>query len=68
VRLTAITPEKVEVESTWGREIWFASFHAVHHFALIRVILGELGLKVGDDFGVAPSTLVHRHELTPGKL
>ncbi|GAA5873512.1 hypothetical protein JCM16303_001151 [Sporobolomyces ruberrimus] len=68
VKLTAITPEKVEVESTFGRELWFASFHAVHHFALVRVILGELDLKVSDDFGVAPSTLVHRHELTPNKL
>ncbi|GAA6008638.1 hypothetical protein JCM11491_003378 [Sporobolomyces phaffii] len=68
VLLTAVTPERVVVESTWGRELWFASFHAVHHFALIRVILGELGLEVGDDFGVAPSTLVHRNELTPNKL
>ncbi|GAA5830831.1 hypothetical protein JCM5353_000582 [Sporobolomyces roseus] len=65
VRLTAIIPEKVVVESTFGRELWFASFHAVHHFALIRVILGELNLKVSDDFGVAPATLVHRHELSP---
>ncbi|GAA6061717.1 hypothetical protein JCM10212_004949 [Sporobolomyces blumeae] len=69
VRLTAVTPEKVVVESTFGRELWFASFHAVHHFALIRVIaVSELGLEVPDDFGVAPATLVHRHELTPNKL
>ncbi|GAA5924225.1 uncharacterized protein JCM15063_005577 [Sporobolomyces koalae] len=68
VRLTAITPEKVVVESTFGRELWFASFHAVHHFALIKVLIDELNLEVADDFGVAPSTLVHRHELMPNKL
>ncbi|GAA5836868.1 hypothetical protein JCM11251_005810 [Rhodosporidiobolus azoricus] len=71
VRLEAVTPVKVEVRSTFARELWFASFHAVHHFALIRVIVcGELHLSVPDDFGVAPSTLKHREEseATPPKL
>lgn len=66
--LTAVTPQEVNVESTWGRELWFVSFHAVHHYALVRVLLDEQGLTVSDDFGVAPSTLVHRHELQPNKL
>ncbi|GAA6008253.1 uncharacterized protein JCM10292_004106 [Rhodotorula paludigena] len=63
VRLHATTPVQVEVGSTFARELWFASFHAVHHFALIRVIAtGELGVTVPKDFGVAPATLVHRQE------
>ncbi|BGP29588.1 hypothetical protein JCM10296v2_001327 [Rhodotorula toruloides] len=63
VRLKATTPVQVEVGTTFARELWFASFHAVHHFALLRVIAtGELGLDVAKDFGVAPSTLVHRQE------
>ncbi|KAG0664459.1 hypothetical protein C6P46_001504 [Rhodotorula mucilaginosa] len=45
VRLTATTPVEVQVSTTFARELWFASFHAVHHFALIRVIAaGELGV------------------------
>ncbi|GAA5962144.1 hypothetical protein JCM21900_006981 [Sporobolomyces salmonicolor] len=70
VRLEAVTPVVVEVGTTWARELWFASFHAVHHFALVRVIaVGELGLDVPPDFGVAPSTLVHRaQECPPTKL
>ncbi|GAA6048185.1 hypothetical protein JCM3770_003701 [Rhodotorula araucariae] len=63
VRLHATTPIEVEVGSSFARELWFASFHAVHHFALIRVIAaGELGLEVPANFGVAPSTLVHRQQ------
>ncbi|BGP53442.1 hypothetical protein JCM8202_001085 [Rhodotorula sphaerocarpa] len=75
VRLTATTPVEVQVSTSFARELWFASFHAVHHFALIRVIAaGELGVEVPKDFGVAPSTLVHRQEdhppgtRTPSKL
>ncbi|BGP18927.1 hypothetical protein JCM10213_005487 [Rhodosporidiobolus nylandii] len=72
IRLEAVTPVKVEVGTTFARELWFASFHAVHHFALIRVIAcGELGLTVPDDFGVAPSTLKHRESeasASPTKL
>ncbi|GAA6043743.1 hypothetical protein JCM8097_000507 [Rhodosporidiobolus ruineniae] len=75
VRLEATTPVRVEVKTSFARELWFASFHAVHHFALVRVIAcGELGLTVPDDFGVAPSTLKHREseasttDATPLKL
>ena len=49
--------------STVGREIMYAVAHAVHHYALIGVMGGLMGLQnmpVG--FGVAPSTLKHRQE------
>ncbi|KAG2117860.1 uncharacterized protein F5147DRAFT_250735 [Suillus discolor] len=41
-------------------QLWFAGLHAVHHWSMVRVIAGELDIKLDDDFGFAPSTLVHK--------
>jgi uncharacterized damage-inducible protein DinB len=46
--------------STVGREIMYAVAHAVHHYALIGVMGGILGLSLPAGFGVAPSTLKHQ--------
>jgi hypothetical protein len=46
-------------ESTVGRELQFLVSHTVHHFALIRLLLGGEGPVLGPDFGVAPSTVAH---------
>jgi len=60
--LEAIVPDRILVESSWARELWFSCLHATHHFALLRVIaVGELHLSIPDSFGVAPSTIVHRN-------
>ena len=48
--------------STVGREIMYAVAHAVHHYALIGVMTGLMGIKMPPGFGVAPSTLKHREE------
>lgn len=48
--------------STVGREIMYAVAHAVHHYALIGVMGGILGIKLPGGFGVAPSTLKHQAE------
>ena len=48
--------------STVGREIMYAVAHAVHHYALIGVMGGLMGLKMPSGFGVAPSTLKHQAE------
>lgn len=41
--------------------MWFVCLHAIHHYALARVILvHELGLHIDNNFGVAPSTIVFR--------
>jgi hypothetical protein len=45
--------------STVGREIMYVVAHAVHHYALIGVIGGIMGLELPKSFGVAPSTLKH---------
>jgi hypothetical protein len=47
------------VSSTLGRELVFTLSHAIHHFALIRVMAGLAGIGLPGDFGVAPSTAAH---------
>lgn len=46
--------------STVGREIMYVVAHAVHHFALIGIMGGLMGLKMPAGFGVAPSTLKYQ--------
>ena len=46
--------------STVGREIMYVVAHAVHHYALIGIMGGLMGLKMPAGFGVAPSTLKHQ--------
>jgi hypothetical protein len=43
--------------STVRRELHFLLSHTIHHYALIGLLLGALGIETGPDFGVAPSTL-----------
>jgi hypothetical protein len=43
----------------------YAVAHAVHHYALIGVIGGLMGLSMPAGFGIAPSTLKHRAESHP---
>lgn len=48
--------------STIGREVMYVVAHAVHHYALIRVMGGIMGYEFPPGFGVAPSTLKHMAE------
>ena len=43
--------------SSVGRELQFLKFHAVHHYAMIAMILRLQQVEVPADFGYAPSTL-----------
>lgn len=55
------TPEKIT--TNYFREIAYNLEHTIHHMALIRVGLRELGdLPVEDSFGVASSTLKYRKQ------
>ncbi len=47
----------VRLGSTLGRELAFATHHAIHHQAMVRAIAAEFGVRVGPEFGKAPSTL-----------
>lgn len=58
--LNAVTPYMQSFKTTFGRELWFAALHCVHHWSMVRVIAGELDIKLTDDFGFAPSTLVYQ--------
>ena len=47
------------LRSTVGREIAFAVGHAVHHFAIVRLLAEQSGAQLPANFGFAPSTLNH---------
>ena len=50
--------------STVSREIMYAVAHAVHHYALIGIMGGIMGLPMPVGFGIAPSTLKHQVKIT----
>lgn len=54
------------IASTVGRELAFCIGHAVHHYAIVRLLCDSVGVGVVPEFGVAPSTLKHRHEQLAG--
>ena len=49
--------------STVGREIMYVVAHAVHHYALIGIMGGLMGLTMPAGFGVAPSTMKHQADV-----
>jgi uncharacterized damage-inducible protein DinB len=54
-------PEKIN--SNYFREIAYNLEHTIHHMALIRVGLREIGdIPVNDNYGVASSTLKYRKQ------
>jgi uncharacterized damage-inducible protein DinB len=53
--------EAGSASSTLGREMMFCISHAIHHYALIAILLRASGRDVPEGFGVAPSTMRHRH-------
>jgi uncharacterized damage-inducible protein DinB len=50
--------------STVGREIMYVVTHAVHHYALIGIMGGVMGLQMPAGFGVAPSTVKYQADLS----
>jgi hypothetical protein len=51
------------LESNVSREIAYCVGHAIHHFAIVRLICHEIDVTVPVEFGVAPSTLKHRNTM-----
>jgi len=49
--------------STIGRELQFLVSHTVHHYALIKLMLEDVGIDAGSDFGAAPSSLAYQAAL-----
>ena len=60
--LSADSDADICLPSTVGRELGFAAHHAIHHMAMVKVIVVQtLGLEEGElphGFGRAPSTLI----------
>ena len=51
------------LDSNVGRELAYCIGHAIHHYAVIRLICSEVGVEVPKDFGYAPSTLKHQSSM-----
>jgi len=47
------------LESNVSRELAYCIGHAIHHFAIVRLICHEIDITVPAEFGVAPATLKH---------
>jgi uncharacterized damage-inducible protein DinB len=45
--------------STIARELVFVSSHAIHHYALIRIMCSMQNINVPEFFGYAPATITH---------
>lgn len=47
--------------TTFKRELFYCDEHTIHHLALIRVGVNEIGgYQLNESFGVAPSTIKYR--------
>jgi hypothetical protein len=49
--------ETADLGSTLGRELFFATHHAIHHHAMMKAIGREFGIEAPEGFGTAPSTI-----------
>ena len=58
--------ENIRLPSSLARELFYVLEHAIHHMALIRVLVLDAhpGFEMSERFGVAYSTLAHRERLT----
>lgn len=50
-------------QSSFGRELLFASTHAIHHLALMATLAKILGCQVNSQYGVAPTTATYLRSL-----
>jgi len=53
------SPQAATFQSNISRELAYCVGHAIHHYAIIRLICHEVGITVLPEFGIAPSTLRH---------
>jgi len=47
------------LQSNFGREVADCTAHAIHHYAIIRLICADLDVAIPDEFGYSPATLKH---------
>jgi len=51
--------EGFTASSNVAREIMFCVGHAIHHYAILKLVAATAGVALPYEFGVAPSTLKH---------
>jgi len=51
------------ISSNLGRELAYCIGHAIHHFAIIRLLCSHVAVQVPPSFGYAPSTLKYQSSL-----
>jgi uncharacterized damage-inducible protein DinB len=51
---------QTNINTSLQRELAYALDHTIHHLALVKIALINMGVPVDSEFGVAPSTLKHR--------
>lgn len=51
--------ETQAVHSNIAREIIFCVGHAIHHYAILKLLCAEAKVELPYEFGIAPSTLKH---------
>jgi hypothetical protein len=47
------------VSSSLAREVMFCVGHAIHHYAILKLLCVGAGVRLPYEFGMAPSTLKH---------
>jgi hypothetical protein len=54
----------LQTRSTLGRELQYNVEHTIHHLAIIKIALRLVApdIALPEHFGVAPSTIRHRHD------
>jgi hypothetical protein len=55
------------VRSNLAREVMFCVGHAIHHYALLKLLCAREEVDLPYEFGVAPSTLKHLEAETIGR-
>ncbi len=52
--------EAQTIDTVLAREVAFCVSHAIHHFAIIRLVCSQFHMELPAQFGIAPSTLKYR--------
>ena len=57
----SLTNDEQSFATSFNRELFYCDEHTIHHLALIRVGINEIGgYQLNESFGVAPSTIKYR--------
>ena len=62
-QICAKASESLSTSTSVSREVAYAIAHAHHHFAIIGIMCSMLKHETSSDFGIAPSTVVHKQNM-----